>query len=64
MGDYSKRLKEILVREGCFFERQCKGSHEMWYSPRSDQSFVVVSKIKKRHTANEILKQAGLDKVF
>lgn len=25
---------------------------------------IVVSRIKKRYTANEILKQAGLDKVF
>ncbi|MEZ4528787.1 MAG: type II toxin-antitoxin system HicA family toxin [Desulfobacterales bacterium] len=42
-------------QNGCQFERQGKGYHEIWYSP-------VDSKIKSRHTANSILKQAGLEK--
>ncbi len=57
-------LKKILLDAGCFFERQGKGDHEIWYSPISDRRFVVDGAIKSRHTANAVLKQAGLPKVF
>jgi hypothetical protein len=30
---YTPRLKKILRRYGCRFERQGKGDHEIWYSP-------------------------------
>ena len=33
-------------------------------SPHSNRSFPVDSKIKSRHSANEVLKQAGLPKAF
>jgi hypothetical protein len=38
--------------------------HEIWYSPITERNFVVDGKIKSRHTANGILKQAGLPKQF
>lgn len=57
-------LKKLLVEAGCSFERQGKGDHEIWYSPISDRRFVVDSSIKSRHTANAVLKQAGLPKAF
>jgi hypothetical protein len=41
-----------------------EGDHEMWKSPISGKSFPVDSKIKSRHTANGIMKQAGLPKAF
>jgi len=41
-----------------------KGSHELWFSPVSERHFVVSSDIRSRHTANAILKQAGLPKAF
>ena len=44
--------------------RQGKGSHEIWYSPKLDRRFVVVSKVKGRNLANKILKQAGIEKTF
>ena len=41
-----------------------KGDHDIWFSPITQISFVVDSKIKSRHTANAVLKQAGLPKKF
>ena len=53
------RLKIMLSATGCYFERQGKGDHEIWYSPLTDRRFVVDNAIKSRHTANGVLKQAG-----
>ncbi|MGE0085735.1 MAG: type II toxin-antitoxin system HicA family toxin [Desulfococcaceae bacterium] len=64
MDNYSADLKKILRRYGCHFERQGKGDHEIWYSPITNLRFPVDSRIKSRHTANGILKQAGLQKEF
>lgn len=64
MADYTKELKKYLTKAGCSFERQGKGDHEIWYSPVSDIRFVVDNAIKSRHTANAVLKQAGLPKQF
>ena len=36
----------------------------VWYSPITGRKFVVDGKIKSRHTANAVLKQAGLPKKF
>ena len=47
MANFTNQLKKILSEEGCFLKRQGKGSHEIWYSPKSGRSFVVVSKITK-----------------
>ncbi len=33
MSDYTPHLKHILKDAGCFFERQGKGDHEIWFSP-------------------------------
>ena len=64
MAGFTGRLKKILRTNRCYFERQGKGDHEIWYSPISGKRFPVDSNIKSRHTANEVLKQAGLDKEF
>ncbi len=64
MADYSRRLKAILKEAGCRFVRQGKGDHEIWYSPITGRHFVVDGKIRSRHTANGVLKQAGLPKAF
>ncbi len=58
------KLKQILQTAGCSFERQGKGDHEIWYSPTTQRRFVVDNAIKSRHTANAVLKQAGLPKQF
>jgi hypothetical protein len=64
MADYAPQLKKLLREAGCSFHRQGKGDHEIWFSPHTEKHFPVDSKIKSRHTANGILKQAGLAKVF
>jgi HicA toxin of bacterial toxin-antitoxin, len=61
---FTPELKEILSEAGCYFERQGKGDHEVWYSPITSRHFVVDGSIKSRHTANSVLKQAGLPKAF
>lgn len=63
-SSFTPALKKLLLANGCRFERQGKGDHEIWYSPVSQQSFVVDGEIKSRHTANAVLKQAGLGKQF
>jgi len=62
--DFASELKRLLSKAGCSLERQGKGDHEIWYSPINGKRFVVDGKIKSRHTANAVLKQAGLSKVF
>jgi hypothetical protein len=61
---FTPELKKILDGAGCYFERSGKGDHEIWYSPLTQRRFVVDQSIKSRHTANAILKQAGLPKAF
>lgn len=64
MSNYTKGLKRHLKDAGCRFDRQGKGDHEIWFSPVTNIKFVVDNHIKSRHTANAVLKQAGLPKKF
>ena len=64
MATFTPRLKQILRDAGCSFERQGKGDHEIWFSPINGIRFVLDNSIKSRHTANAVLKQAGLPKKF
>jgi hypothetical protein len=57
---YDRELPAILLQSGCKFARH--GRHDIWYSPVSERQFPVRSGIKSRHTANEVLKQAGVPK--
>lgn len=62
--DYTQPLKRLLRNAGCEFVRPGRGDHEIWRSPITNVHFVVDSKIKSRHTANAVLRQAGLPKQF
>lgn len=64
MADYAPKLKRILASQGCERVRQGKGDHEIWRSPVSPHPFSVDGKIQSRHTANAVLKAAGLPKQF
>lgn len=64
MGDFSPDVKKILTANGCYWVRSGKGDHEIWYSPITKRNVTVDGKILSRHTANAILKQAGLEKQF
>lgn len=64
MATFTPKLKEILRAHGCTFERPGRGDHEIWYSPITGRRFPVDHAIKSRHTANAVLKQAGIPKQF
>jgi len=64
MATYTPKLKEILRAHGCYFERPGRGDHEIWYSPTTGRRFPVDHAIVSRHTANAVLKQAGIPKQF
>ncbi len=57
-------LVAILKQHGCTFVRQGKGSHEIWFSPLTKAHFAVPANVESHVTANAILRQAGLGKVF
>ncbi len=63
MDDFARPVKKALKKAGCEFVRQAKGSHEIWYSPATNRTFTVPSKIRRKPTANTILKDAGLPKL-
>jgi predicted RNA binding protein YcfA (HicA-like mRNA interferase family) len=61
---FDRALRDFLRAAGCALVRQGKGSHEIWYSPITRRNFPVPVGIVSRHTANAILRQAGLPKAF
>jgi len=60
MGDYTRDVKKILLDNGCSFVRNGKGDHSIWYSPIAGKNFTLDGKIKKRTSANETIKEAGI----
>ena len=64
MAEYEKKVRELLKKNGCSFVRRGKGDHDIWISPITNRHITVDTKIKSRHTANEILKQSGIDYRF
>jgi predicted RNA binding protein YcfA (HicA-like mRNA interferase family) len=64
MADLYRDLAAALEKGGCWMVRSGKGSHEIWFSPMSGRHITVPRSTKSRHTANEVLKQAGLEKAF
>jgi predicted RNA binding protein YcfA (HicA-like mRNA interferase family) len=64
MAEFYRDLIHILRAAGCQLVRSGKGSHEIWYSPVSRRHVTVPRSTKSRHTANDVLKQAGLPKAF
>jgi predicted RNA binding protein YcfA (HicA-like mRNA interferase family) len=61
--DYYRDIVRLLEAAGWQKTTGGKGSHEKWIEPRSGR-VVIVPRSKSRHTANEVLKQAGLPKAF
>ena len=64
MAEYEKKVRDMLKDSGCSFVRHGKGDHDIWHSPITGKNFPVDSKIKSRHTANGIMKDAGIDHKF
>lgn len=61
---FYKLIVEVLERHRCYFKRQAKGDHELWHSPITNRSFSVDRGCLSRHTANAVMKQAGIDHKF
>ena len=64
MADFDRELIRLLEDAGCRFVRPGKGSHQIWYSPITKRNFPIPVGIVSRHTANGVLKDAGLPKHF
>ncbi|MEJ0044619.1 MAG: type II toxin-antitoxin system HicA family toxin [Rhizomicrobium sp.] len=60
MSSFTPVVKRILRSYNCHPVRSGKGDHEIWHSPITNRHFPVDSKILSRHTANAIMKQAGI----
>ncbi|TDR27784.1 type II toxin-antitoxin system HicA family toxin [Hydromonas duriensis] len=58
MNGYYQQLIKLLKSNGYIYLRQGKGSHEMW--GRNKTILTVPFNCKSRHTANAILKDAGI----
>ena len=39
----SNELIKLLQKNGCYIERQAKGSHEWWLSPITQQHFLIAN---------------------
>jgi predicted RNA binding protein YcfA (HicA-like mRNA interferase family) len=61
--DFYRELTKILLEAGFVEVGGGKGSHERWHNSETGIT-VTVPRSKSRHTANEVLKQAGLPKAF
>jgi hypothetical protein len=64
MAEYEKKVRIKLSENGCMFQRHGKGDHDIWYSPITRRNITVDGKIPSRHTANAVMKQAGIDYHF
>lgn len=62
MNGYEKPVKDKLKEHGWCFHEHGKGSHDTWIKGADK---VTVSKVcKSRHTANAIMKDAGINHKF
>jgi predicted RNA binding protein YcfA (HicA-like mRNA interferase family) len=64
VNNFAPTTKKLLAKVGWQLLRQGKGDHEIWCDPRTGRKVTVDSSMKSRHTANAILKFAGLPKAF
>jgi hypothetical protein len=61
---FGPSIKAVLKENDCTFVRYGKGDHEIWYSPITERHITVDDGCKSRHTANAIMKQAGIKHRF
>ena len=65
MADYGDDVRRLLSRDGYSkLPRRGKGSHSMWFNDAKNITVTVNDRIKSRHSANEILKDAKIDHRF
>lgn len=59
-ANFTPELIRLLRAADCILVRHGKGDHDIWESPINGRRFPVDGKIRSRHMANTVLKQAGL----
>ncbi|MEO0667601.1 MAG: type II toxin-antitoxin system HicA family toxin [Pseudomonadota bacterium] len=64
MADFYRQVCQLLRNAGYVQIPGGKGSHQKWYNAERDSLLIVPYNLKKRHTANGIIKDAGLKKKF
>ena len=57
-------LNNLLREAGWEFLRQARGDHEIWWNPVTNHKLTIDNNSKSRHLANDLLKFAGLLKIF
>jgi len=62
VAGYEQKILKLLKKIGVSVKRNPRGSHVIWGNGKINVS--VPAKIKKRHAANAILKDAGINKKF
>ena len=64
MADYTKPVRDKLNEHGWRFHRRGKGNHDIWINMKTNEMVTVSNNIKSKHTANGILKKAGVNYKF
>ena len=64
MAEYEKKVREILKQNGFTFHRRGKGDHDIWVNEPQNIKVTVDGKIKSRHMANQIMKEAKINHLF
>jgi predicted RNA binding protein YcfA (HicA-like mRNA interferase family) len=64
MADYYRDVVRALKERGYEFKRPGRGDHEIWWNPKTGVRVTVDRKLRSKFTANAILKEAGLSKIF
>jgi hypothetical protein len=64
MAEYEKKVREILKQHGFTFHHHGKGDHDVWSKASANIKVTVDGKIKSRHMANQIMKEAKIDYHF
>jgi predicted RNA binding protein YcfA (HicA-like mRNA interferase family) len=64
MAEYEKKVREVLKQHGFVFHHHGKGDHDVWFKGSGNIKVTVNGKIKSRHMANQIMKEAGIDHRF
>lgn len=45
MAEYEKKVRKIMLQNGCTFVRRGKSDHDIWYSPITNRNITVDTKI-------------------
>jgi predicted RNA binding protein YcfA (HicA-like mRNA interferase family) len=64
MNSFTPAIIELLRAAGYEWFRSGKGDHQIWRHDVTGKRVTIDAKVKSRHTANKILRDAELPKAF